>query len=287
MVRYGELLAGLRRELTAAGEPGAELAARELTAYAAGKTVAELLRDRSLYVPAETAVKAERLLREYLAGKPLAYILGEWSFFGLTLKVTPDVLIPRDDTMAVTTLALEALEGKKEPRVLDLCTGSGCIGIALASQRQDARVTLADISEAALAVAKENVHRHGLERRVNLVTCNALYEAPAFLGSFDLIVSNPPYITGEEMKALHTSVADYEPHLALYGGEDGLDFYRAVCHNYAAALREGGCLCFEFGLGQQDAVGDILRRNSFEDICFRKDASNIIRAVSARKKGKE
>ena len=153
--------------------------------------------------------------------------------------VNKDVLIPRDDTCAVTELAInQALFLEKDPRVLDLCCGSGCIGLAIASRVKDARITLADVSKEALAVAKKNIARNKLGGRMSTFQVDARERAPGFLGKFDMIVSNPPYITAEEMKQLPRSVDDYEPHLALFGGEDGLDFYRAIIENYTAVLND-------------------------------------------------
>jgi len=280
---YSRICLELRRRLAAAEPETALSVSRELTAKAAGKTMEELLRDLDLFAPDSASLLAEEYLEEYLAGKPLAYILGEWSFYGLPMKVTEDVLIPRDDTTAVTDLALEVLIGMDKPRILDLCTGSGCIGIAVAKRVPTAWVTLADISDSALKVAKENAARNDVSRRMNFVHADALQPPPGFLSGFDLIISNPPYITGEEMRQLDVSVREYEPHLALFGGEDGLDFYRAICRNYRDALKPNGYLCFEFGLGQDQAVGEILKVNGFGELRFRRDFSNIIRAVIARK----
>jgi len=280
---YSRICMELRSRLAALEPETALPVSRELTAKAAGKTVEELLRDLDLFAPDSTAQMAEEYLEEYLAGRPLAYILGEWSFYGLPLKVTEDVLIPRDDTTAVTDLALEALSAIEKPRALDLCTGSGCIGIAIAKRVPAAWVTLADLSDDALGIARENAARNGVSRRVNVVRADALRKPPGFLSGFDLIVSNPPYITGEEMGQLDVSVREYEPHLALFGGEDGLDFYRAICLNYRDSLKPDGYLCFEFGLGQEQAVSEILQVNGFGELRFRRDASNIIRAVIARK----
>jgi len=281
--RYGELCMEARAAIIKNEGTLAAATARELVAFAAGKTVAELLRDYDLYAPDSVTECANRLLTEYLAGKPLAYILGEWSFYGLSLRVEPGVLIPRDDTMVVTNLAMQAIKQTASPRVLDLCCGTGCIGIAIARRYPDARVTLGDISDTARRVAKENIARNGLGSRVSVLKVNALERPDPFLGKFDVIVSNPPYISRREMDTLEPSVRDYEPHLALLGGEDGLDFYRSICRDFSAALINGGTLCLEFGMGQETAVEKILLKNQFGDLQFAADSANIIRAVAARK----
>ena len=282
---YGELYRHVKYILQDVEGPQAANTARELLSFVTGYDVAAVMGMQTIYAAEETAKRYLDLAAEMLAGKPLAYILGKWSFYGLDLPVTPDVLIPRDDTMAVVDLALEQSRWlPSNPRILDLCTGSGCIGLALASRIKDARVTLADLSPKALKIAKKNTTDLKLTGRVSCVQADALQPASRFLGQFDLLISNPPYITGDEMEKLECSVRDYEPHMALYGGEDGLDFYRSIAVNYAAALKPGGFLCLEFGMGQEDAVCWILEANDYEVLELRKDTGGIIRAVLAKKK---
>ena len=282
--KYGELYLNARKALRPIEGDNAAVYARELLALASGKSVASLLADRELYASEAIEEALNGYLSRVLAGEPLAYILGEWSFYGLPLTITPDVLIPRDDTMAVTDLAIEAARDYPAPqRVLDLCTGSGCIGLAVAYKVESARVTLADISDKALRVARQNMTKLRLKHRVTAFSVDVLQPAAKFLGQFDVIVSNPPYITTKEMAELPVSVWAYEPHLALEGGADGLDFYRAIVKNFDAALRPGGTVCFEFGLSQEDAVGRLLEQAGFDEINFRKDLRGITRAVSARK----
>ena len=266
----------------------AGMMARNLVAYFSGKTQEEVLRDRELYAGEETCKKVEEAAARLLAGEPLPYVLGEWEFYGLNLYVDRNVLIPRDDTCAVVGLAVnQAIFLPSDPRVLDLCTGSGCIGLAIASRIKDARVTLADISKDALAVAKKNIGLNKLSGRVTCVQADALSAPPAFLGKFDMIVSNPPYITGQEMMELPESVKDYEPHLALFGGEDGLDFYRSIAANYRNALKPGGYLAFEFGMGQGDDVCAILKENGYTILERTKDFNDRERAVLAQYGRKE
>ena len=282
---YGELYRHVKYILQDVEGPQAANTARELLSFVTGYDVAAVMGMQTIYAAEETAKRYLDLAAEMLAGKPLAYILGKWSFYGLDLTVTPDVLIPRDDTMAVVDLALEQSRWlPSNPRILDLCTGSGCIGLALASRIKDARVTLADLSPKALKIAKKNTTDLKLTGRVSCIQADALQPASRFLGQFDLLISNPPYITGDEMEKLECSVRDYEPHMALYGGEDGLDFYRSIAVNYAAALKPGGFLCLEFGMGQEDAVCWILEANDYEVLELRKDTGGIIRAVLAKKK---
>ena len=266
----------------------ATLYARNLVCHFAGITKEKLLAEGNMPVSEELTNEIEAALGRILGGEPLAYVLGQWEFYGMTLSVNNNVLIPRDDTCAVADLAIkQSLFLDTTPRIMDLCTGTGCIGLAIASRVKDAKVTLADISREALAVAKKNVTDLKLSARVSCVVADALGEPPAYLGKFDLIVSNPPYITEKEMEELPHSVKAYEPHLALFGGTDGLDFYRNITEKYKEALKPGGYLCFEFGMGQGDDVCAILNTNGFKVLERVKDYNDIERAVLARYDRKE
>lgn len=265
----------------------AGIIARDLICTFSGKPSEQLLGEIDSQADREVASKVYDGVKRLLNEEPLAYVLGEWEFYGLPLYVSPDVLIPRDDTCAVTELAInKGLFLDKDPRILDLCCGSGCIGLAIASRVKDARVTLADISKEALAVAKKNIARNKLGGRVSTFQVDARKAAPGFLGKFDMIVSNPPYITGEEMKQLPKSVNDFEPHLALFGGEDGLDFYRSILDNYTSILKPGGFVCFEFGMNMGDAVCRLLEEKDFTVIERKRDYNDRERAVLARHSGK-
>ncbi len=284
-----ELYQKVRRSLMEKDDAeSAAFAARQLLCKVTGKTREQLLADMQMYVSDDVLNQANQLAVRILADEPLAYVLGEWEFYGMTLQVNPNVLIPRDDTCAVTDLAIQqALYLGDNPRILDLCTGSGCIGLAIASRVKDAKVTLADISREAMQVARKNISAQKLSNRVTCVQANALEAPPAFLGKFDLIVSNPPYITTQEMQELPHSVAKYEPHLALHGGDDGLEFYRCITNKYRSALKPGGYLCFEFGMGQGNAVCALLEENGFTILERSSDYNERERAVLARYNRKE
>lgn len=269
-------------------EHTASLLARHLLCYVSGKTHEQIVADREMYASQQVCDAMESAVNRLLDGEPLAYILGEWTFYGMNLYIDRNVLIPRDDTCAVTQLAIKrGLFLEQDPRILDLCTGSGCIGLAVAQRVKDARVTLADVSKDALNIAKKNVNRHQLSARVSCVQADALAPAPGFLGKFDLIVSNPPYIPTVEMAELDGSVKDYEPHLALDGGKDGLDFYRSIVKNYSSALKPGGYMCFEFGMGQGDDVCQILKDHGYTILERVEDFNNRERAVLAQLGRKE
>ncbi len=285
VITYGQLYRKLRELLEPSESANAPFAARELLAHAAEVSPARLMAMQEVYASDAVIETAVNLTKRALKEEPLAYLLGKWDFCGMTLTVTKDVLIPRDDTMAVVELALEYCRSLSHPpRILDLCTGSGCIGLALAKHIPTARVTLADLSPAALKVAKKNVTDLHLSARVTCLSVNALAPADGFLGQFDLIVSNPPYITKADMEVLPASVKEYEPSMALDGGEDGLSFYRAIPVNFAPALKPGGCLCMEFGQGQEDAVCQLLTQANYVVSQLRNDSGGIIRAVMAMKK---
>lgn len=289
VTQYGTLYQDTRRALLETeSAQDAGVLARMLICHVTGKDQAQFLAERDLYAPEDVVKGVHVGLERLLKGEPIAYILGQWEFYGLPLRITPDVLIPRDDTCAVAELAIrQALFLDQNPRILDLCCGSGCIGLAIAKRVKDARVTLADLSQNALTIARENTAMHKMGGRVRCVRVDAMQPASTFLGKFDLIVSNPPYVTAEEMKELPVSVRDYEPHMALYGGEDGLDFYRAIAGNFTRALRPGGYLCLEFGMGQGDAVCRILQEHDYTILERTKDYNDRERAVLARYGRKE
>ena len=289
MKKVSDLYLDARKALMATeDQQTASMMARSLLSYFLGMTQEQVIAQRDQSVSEQNCMKVEQAVNRILDGEPIAYIIGQWDFYGMRLEIDRNVLIPRDDTCAVTALAIKkALFLEQDPRILDLCTGSGCIGLAIAHRVKDARLTLADISQEARSVAKKNVALQKLSGRVSCIVADARKTPSPFLGKFDLIVSNPPYITGKEMETLDKSVKDYEPHLALYGGEDGLDFYRCISDLYRSALKPGGFLCFEFGMGQGDAVCEILQNNGYTILERTRDNNNIERAVLAQYGRKE
>ena len=247
---YNDLYLATRTALKNAGVEAYALEARLLVAYAVGKTKEEFVRDLRLYTSDENEQKIAALLQRRIAGEPLAYLIGEWEFHGLPIVVTPDVLIPRMDTEVLVDAALHVLVGRKmNARILDLCSGSGCIGCALAHELPAARVVMVDISDEALTVSKENLRRNHQNRTICL-KADALAKPPMGIGTFDLIVSNPPYVASMDILTLDSSVRDYEPLGALDGGEDGLTSYRAIIRHWTQIVRPGGWLIFEVGEDQ-------------------------------------
>ena len=280
---YNNLYLDARRELYRAGVEQAQLEARELLCFAADKTREQFLRDLQLYASDTVCARFRELLSRRLAGEPVAYIIGEWEFYGITLDICRDVLIPRSDTETLVERALEHLKGREGPlRVLDLCAGSGCIGLAIAHHCPNASVVLADWSEDALRVCRQNIRRCGMSGQVSAAWVNAMEAPPALLTGFDLIVSNPPYIPTADLAGLDVSVRDYEPHLALDGGEDGLDFYRAIASKWKNALNNGGTLLFEIGCDQAPDVEHILMINGYSGIRSFMDPGDHWRVVEGK-----
>jgi len=277
---YNNLYLDTRNRLRKAGVTGAQIEARELVCYAADKSREQLYRDMALYVSADLERRVEELIQRRLAGEPVAYIVGEWEFYGIPLDINRDVLVPRADTEVLAERAiLKARAAGEGCRVLDLCAGSGCVGLAVAANVPECRVVLADLSEGALRLCKQNVRRNGLNARVTCLCVDAMEPPSSALWDFDVIACNPPYIPTDDIAGLDVSVRDYEPHMALDGGEDGLDFYRYIASKWKSALRLGGTLIFEVGMGQAPDVESILAQNGFEDILTTTDTQGIWRVV--------
>ena len=278
-ITYNNLYLDIRQQLRKAGIEAATLEARELVCFGTGKSREELARDGSLYASPELERQVRSLVDRHLAGEPVAYLIGEWEFYGLPLDISRDVLIPRPDTEVLAGQAIEYIQTLGECRVLDLCAGSGCIGLAVASQAPQARVVLGEYSDAALKICRQNIRRNGLTGRVVPMQADAREKPERALGEFQCIVSNPPYIPRADLETLDASVKDYEPHLALDGGEDGLDFYQTISGKWKEALAPGGRLYFEVGIGQADTVLRIMRAQGFGDIQIVKDLHDIPRVV--------
>ena len=278
-ITYNNLYLDIRQQLRKAGIEAATLEARELVCFGTGKSREDLARDGGLYASPELERQVRSLVDRHLAGEPVAYLIGEWEFYGLSLDISPDVLIPRPDTEVLAGQAIEYIQTLGECRVLDLCAGSGCIGLAVASQAPQARVVLGEYSDAALKVCRQNIRRNGLSGRVVPMQADAREKPERSLGEFQCIVSNPPYIPRADIETLDASVRDYEPHLALDGGEDGLDFYQTISGKWKDALAPGGRLYFEVGIGQADSALRIMRAQGFGDIQIVKDLHDIPRVV--------
>jgi len=277
---YNNLYLDVRRTLKGAGVEAAALEAREIVCFAADKSREQFYRDGTLYASAAVEGRVKALVDRRLAGEPVAYIIGEWEFYGLPLDISREVLIPRADTegLAARALALAKAAGEGA-RVLDLCAGSGCVGLAVAANAPECRVVLADVSEGAVRTCKQNVRRNGLNARVTCLLADAMRPPDPALWDFDVIACNPPYIPTADIDGLDVSVRDYEPRMALDGGPDGLDFYRSIAAKWAPALRLGGTILFEVGMGQAPDVELILGTNGYENVQTFQDTAGIWRVV--------
>ena len=223
----------------------------------------------------EHAAAFEKLLRRRLAGEPLAYVIGKREFYSRSFVVTPDVLIPRPETETLAELAVETARRMKSPRILDLGTGSGCLAVTLFLEVRNCEVFASDVSAPALAVAKENARANNAwVRFVNsdLLGCFAT-------SSFDMIISNPPYVSEAEYAELSAQIRRYEPRTALLGGEDGLEHIRKIAATARRVLREGGFLLLEIGAGQAENAESIIREKGFSDIRFETDIDGVKRVV--------
>lgn len=280
---YNEMFVSVRNALREIEAGQSALEARILLSSASGKSKEELTRDMPLQISDEVESRAESMLRRRKRGEPLAYITGEWEFYGMPIKVTRDVLIPRVDTEVVAGVAIgEALKLGPGARVLDLCCGSGCIGIALAANAPNIKVTMADISKEALNIAKSNVKLNGLSGRIACVEADVLKGPRPYLGTFDMIVSNPPYIPTDDIELLDKSVNWYEPKGALDGGSDGMEYFRNITLMWKKVIKPGGCMVLECGHRQHKLVEYLLKVNGFEDIEITKDSGDIERVAVGR-----
>ena len=231
------------------------------------------------------------------SGEPLQYITGSTEFMGLPFKVDPRVLIPRQDTEVLVEQALSVIKdgslsgetfavARREWSVLDLCCGSGAIGVSVAKLAPKTRVTLSDVSEGALALAKQNAEENGVGKNVKLEQGDlfAPFKGRFRSRRFDMILCNPPYIATEVIGTLQTEVKDHEPMSALDGGADGLDFYRRLAAEAGDHLEKGGVLMMEIGFDQGESVPALLRESgAFKDIRCLKDLAGLDRVVAARK----
>ena len=265
-----------KKELAAAGIEDYVFEAKQILRHITGFSNVQIIsnphKKLSLFEENNlTAIIKQRLIRY-----PLQYIIGEWGFYGGNFKVGPGVLVPRADTETLIDIALEFLKDREKSQVCDLCTGSGCIGITVAREKSDSFVTAVEKYEEALRYARENAKLNGTEN-IEFISGD-VFEGAGAEKQYDLILSNPPYIPPEEMKEISPE-AKFEPETALLGGEDGLDFYRAIIKGYKASLVDGGMMAFEVGMGEAEAVAELMKNQGFCDIGTRQDAAGIERVV--------
>ena len=280
---YNDIYIRARKRLKEAGIDAYGLEARLIVSQAAGKTMEKLMQDLNLYASDEFADDVQAMVERRITGEPVAYITGQWEFYGVPLEITRDSLIPRADTEVLVKAAITLFEGRNgTPRILDLCAGSGCVGVAMGVHMPGARIVMVDNSRRALSLCRRNISKNNLDIRVMCVEADVTETPPLLLGDFDLITCNAPYIPTAELETLDSSVKDYEPVQALDGGEDGLDIIRPVIRLWKSVLRDKGVLMLEVGEGQAPTVGQLLEQAGFEAVTFFKDTGGTDRVVAAR-----
>lgn len=264
-----------KKQLAEADIPDCVFEAKQIIKHVTGYTNAQILANYNRPLSQFQEDLLTVIIKQRLVHYPLQYIIGRWSFFGHEFFVGPGVLIPRADTETVMDVCMEYINGDREYKVLDLCAGTGCIGISIAAERENAKVTLVEKYAEALTYLNKNVEHNGVG--VEVIQGDVL-EGCASDRKYDLIVSNPPYITDGDMKTLQAEVQQ-EPETALAGGKDGLDFYRAIIENYKESLCLGGMLVFEVGVNQASAVALMMTAAGFMNVDTRTDMNDIDRVV--------
>lgn len=284
MTSYAQLLEWAVKEFEKAGVEDERLNARELLGKALGCGCRSFDFEIKLKEDAGGAVQDEfeSLCKRRIGGEPLQYLIGEWEFYGLTFKVGEGVLIPRQDTETLVDAVIKKAPSDKPLVITDLCAGSGCIGITLEKQLRCEKVLAVELSDKAIEYMKQNIALN--KSRMQVIKGDVTdAETAEQLPLCDIITANPPYLTGEDMKALQKEVS-FEPSSALYGGEDGLDFYRQILINFKSRLKQGGLIAFEIGIGMEEDVMTMMIRHGFENVRASKDACGIFRCITGYKK---
>lgn len=265
----------IKKQLKNAGIEDNIFEAKQIIKHITGYSNEQILSGYQNELSGFQEINLQVIMKQRLNRYPLQYILGKWDFYGRPYKVGPGVLIPRPDTETVIEVCLDIIDKKKPSDVLDLCAGTGCIGITIACERKNSNVTLVEKYEEAARYIKENIKN--ADGNANILMGD-VFESIGADKKYDLIVSNPPYINEKDMGNLQPEV-EFEPPTALYGGEDGLMFYRAIASNYRDSLKSGGSLVFEIGYDQGEAVKDILLALGFKNVKIKKDYSENDRVV--------
>ena len=271
-----DALRDCRTRLRDGGIVNAEEEARLLMEHVTGYDRVRLMNHADESLSSEQTVLLNSLIEKRLTRYPLQYLLGSWSFMGFELSVGEGLLIPRDDTEVAVGLCLDYLKEHKNAKAIDLCAGSGAISIAL-EQLGKADVTAIELSEQAFKFLIMNIKaNHSLVHAVqaDVLTCHRDFEPQGY----DLIVSNPPYIKRGELTELQPEV-QFEPAMALDGGDDGYDFYRAIIRDWSGKLKHGGALVFELGEGQADSVAALMKAQDFNEIRTEYDLGGCQRAI--------
>ena len=274
--------------LTEKGIESPRLSAELLLSHTVGITRIELYTQFDRSVPPEQLDILRDIVKRAGQNEPIAYLVGRTEFYSLQIDVTPDCMVPRPETELLVERAIEFLRTRRTGTqyICDLCTGSGCIAVAIAENFSNARIIATDICDAALAVAAGNIKKHQLSDRITLL-CGDLFD-PVISGldvnEFDLILSNPPYVSTAEYENLDKNVKDYEPKKALFAGVDGLDVYSRIIEKAGQFLKHDGALMMEIGYAQGPAVKELLEKTGeYAEIKIEKDFHNNDRIVTASK----
>ncbi len=276
-----ELLLLGEKRLANAGVSNAKGESRDLYCYRFSLNQRQFLMEWQNTREFEDCESYFSLLDRRAEGEPLQYIMGVQNFYGYDIHVEPGVLIPRLDSETVVENAIRLISERKYKTVLDLCTGSGALGIAIAKECPGVKVTMTDASEKAVKIARENVQAQGLSKDCKVVQGDLFEPLKGVFGKqkFDLIISNPPYIASAVIPTLDTEVKDFEPMEALDGGESGLDYYNKISASAKDFLKKRGAIVFEIGYDQGEAVSDLLKAAGFEDVEVYKDLAGKDRTV--------
>ena len=268
----------VKQKLQAAGIEDYVFEAKQIIKHITGLSATQILTKYNNKLSLFQENNLTALLRQREIRYPLQYIFGEWDFYGRPFYVGPGVLVPRADTETLIEAVLEKLKEKETPEILDLCAGSGCIGITLAKEKENSKVLMVEKFDEAIRYAKRNIERNSAFNAE--VEKGDIFESAFSDRKYDIIVSNPPYIPQTEMDEISPETK-FEPETALLAEENGMQFYKAITENYKNSLKENGVIAFEVGINQSERVAEILKTHGFKNVTVKKDLNSIDRVVFA------
>ncbi len=268
----------VKQKLQAAGIEDYVFEAKQIIKHITGLSATQILTQYNNKLSLFQENNLTALLRQREIRYPLQYIFGEWDFYGRPFYVGPGVLVPRADTETLVEAVLENLKEKETPEILDLCAGSGCIGITLAKEKENSKVLMVEKFDEAIRYAKRNIERNSAFNAE--VEKGDIFESAFSDRKYDIIVSNPPYIPQTEMDEISPETK-FEPETALLAEDEGMQFYKAITENYKNSLKENGVIAFEVGINQSERVAELLKAQGFKNVTVKKDLNSIDRVVFA------
>lgn len=268
----------VKQKLQAAGIEDYVFEAKQIIKHITGLSATQILTQYNNKLSLFQENNLTALLRQREIRYPLQYIFGEWDFYGRPFYVGPGVLVPRADTETLVEAVLENLKEKEAPEILDLCAGSGCIGITLAKEKENSKVLMVEKFDEAIRYTKRNIERNSAFNAE--VEKGDIFESAFSDKKYDIIVSNPPYIPQTEMDEISPETK-FEPETALLAEDEGMQFYKAITENYKNSLKENGVIAFEVGINQSARVAEILKTQGFKNVTVKKDLNSIDRVVFA------